>query len=71
MKNKAKAGEDIKTYRVFQGEITEVEESVGNFLINKSAEQSPVEVEEEVDDDKKSDKMDDIFKNSLKSRKAF
>lgn len=56
---------------MFQGEISVVEEVSGNFLINKSAEQAPAEAEEQGEEEKKGENIDDILKNSFKSRKAF
>eukprot|EP00347_Sterkiella_histriomuscorum_P005463 403356519 len=71
LKHKAKCAEDVLTYRVFEGEVSLVEEITGNFLINKSAETTQAETEEVEDAEKKNEKIDDFFKNSLKSRKAF
>jgi hypothetical protein len=50
LKEKSKAGENIKTYRVFDGEITLVEEVTGQFLI-KNTENANVEAEDMMDDD--------------------
>lgn len=71
IREKAKVGEDIKTYRVLEGEITLVEEVTGQFLI-KNSEHANVEVDEALgmDDDPEEDEGDG-FKSSLKSRKAF
>jgi hypothetical protein len=69
LKDKTRAGEDIKTYRVCDGEITLVEEVTGQLLI-KNAEQAHVESEDNTDDDQEEDESDG-FKSSLKSRKAF
>lgn len=59
----------MKTYRVFEGEITLVEEVTGQFLI-KNTDSVAVEVEDMGEDDQEEDDGDG-FKTSLKSRKAF
>jgi hypothetical protein len=69
LKEKARAGEDIKTYRVCDGEITLVEEVTGQLLI-KNAEVANVESEDNGEEDMEEDEGDG-FKSSLKSRKAF
>jgi hypothetical protein len=69
LKEKSKSGENIKTYRVFDGEITLVEEVTGQFLI-KNTEHANVEAEDMIDEDQEEDD-EDGFKTSLKSRKAF
>lgn len=69
MKDKATAGDNIKTYRVFEGEITLVEEVTGQFLI-KNTESASVEAEDMGEEDQEEDDGDG-FKTSLKSRKAF
>jgi hypothetical protein len=50
LKEKSKSGENIKTYRVFDGEITLVEEVTGQFLI-KNTEHANVEAEDMIDED--------------------
>lgn len=71
LKQKSKVGEGVETYRISMGEISLIEEGTGNLLINKSTESTQAESEEVNEDDSKNDKVDDIFKNSFKSRKAF
>ncbi len=74
LKDKAKVGEDIKAYRVCDGEISLVEEVTGQFLI-KNADAG--DLESEIDgvstkeDNERDDDEGDDFKSSLKSRKAF
>jgi len=72
MKLKSQVGEGIKTYRWFQGEASEVEQSTGNFLINKSAEQQEEEVISTGDgEDSGEEKLDEHQRAALKTRRAF
>jgi hypothetical protein len=66
-------GEDVKTYRVCDGEISLVEEVTGQFLI-KNTESADLDGEadaalKEEGDREEEDNGD--FRSSLKSRKAF
>jgi hypothetical protein len=38
LQQKVKVGEDIKTYRVFEGEVSLVEEIASTFITNKTVE---------------------------------
>ncbi len=67
-------GEDVKTYRVCEGEITLVEEVTGQFLIKNTDAgdlESEIEGVSTKEDTEREDEDGDDFKSSLKSRKAF
>jgi len=63
-------GEDVKAYRVCEGEISLVEEVTGQFLI-KNSESAHIDADEANEDNDKEEDDEDEFKSSLKSRKAF
>ena len=69
MKEKMKVGEDIKTFRITEGEIVLNEEVTGMFLM-KNSEIHQVEVEEVPEEDN-DEEEGGSFKSSLKSRRLF
>jgi hypothetical protein len=74
LKDKARVGEDVKTYRVCEGEITLVEEVTGQFLIKNTDAgdlESEIEGVSTKDETDKDEEEGVDFKSSLKSRKAF
>jgi len=74
LKEKSKVGEDVKTFRVCEGEITLVEEITGQFLI-KNTDSADIDAEAEAaglkEEGDKDDEDSGDFRSSLKSRKAF
>jgi hypothetical protein len=70
LKDKAKVGDDVKAYRVCDGEISLVEEVTGQFLI-KNSEAAHIDVEDNNEEGESQEDEGDDFKSSLKSRKAF
>lgn len=69
MKDKMKVGEDIKTFRVTEGEVVLNEEVTGMFLIKNSDIQT-VEVEEVAEEENEEEEKSS-FKSTMKSRKLF
>lgn len=69
MKDKMKVGEDIKTFRVTEGEVVLNEEVTGMFLI-KNSDIQPVEAEEPIEEDLEEENKS-TYKSSMKSRRVF
>lgn len=66
-------GEDVVTYRLFEGELTLVEEVTGQFLI-KNTDQAAVEGVDDAAADEDQDGEGDssgLRANTFKSRKVF